>query len=212
MVFLLVLLLFILFIPVLLLFGFFHVVTTGFEKLGVAPELVFLILILMFLGSFINIPLGRKRFIEVEQPYFFGLMRRKMMAAQGLSINVGGAVIPLIIAVYFLFQIPFQEVGIAIALMTALAYATARIVPNKGIALPFLLPPIAAAFFAFLISPEFPAQVAFVSGVFGVLIGADLLHLPKVIKHGQGMLSIGGAGVFDGIFLVAIISSLLASL
>ncbi|MDP2663865.1 MAG: DUF1614 domain-containing protein, partial [bacterium] len=50
---------------------------------------------------------------------------------------------------------------------------------------------------------------AFVSGTLGVLIGADILNLRKIQRYG-GFLSIGGAGVFDGIFLVGVISALLA--
>ena len=45
----------------------------------------------------------------------------------------------------------------------------------------------------------------------GTLIGADLLHLREVYAEGCGMLSIGGAGTFDGIFLTAIVAALLAS-
>jgi uncharacterized membrane protein len=47
-----------------------------------------------------------------------------------------------------------------------------------------------------------------VAGTMGVLIGADILNLKKAQKYG-GFLSIGGAGVFDGIFLVGIVSALL---
>jgi len=39
-----------------------------------------------------------------------------------------------------------------------------------------------------------------------------VLHLPRVMREGQGIMSIGGAGVFDGIFLVAIIATFLAAL
>ena len=51
------------------------------------------------------------------------------------------------------------------------------------------------------------APVAYISGVMGTLLGADLLHigdLPAV-----GILSIGGAGVFDGIFLTGILAAFL---
>ncbi len=78
--------------------------------------------------------------------------------------------------------------------------------------LPVLLPVLFAVFFALFLAPEYAAQVAFSSGVLGVLIGADLLHLPLVLKRQGGMVSIGGAGVFDGIFLVGIISAFLAGL
>jgi uncharacterized membrane protein len=43
------------------------------------------------------------------------------------------------------------------------------------------------------------------------LIGADILNLRKINRMG-GVASIGGAGVFDGIFLVGIVSVLLTAL
>jgi len=52
--------------------------------------------------------------------------------------------------------------------------------------------------------------VAYISGVLGVLIGADLLNLKQLSKVGRGVMSIGGAGVFDGIYLVGIIAVLIA--
>jgi uncharacterized membrane protein len=44
------------------------------------------------------------------------------------------------------------------------------------------------------------------------LIGADLLNLGKVQGLGAPVASIGGAGTFDGIFLIGILAVLIASL
>jgi len=55
-----------------------------------------------------------------------------------------------------------------------------------------------------------PPAVAYISGVLGVFIGADLLNLKQLSKVGRGVMSIGGAGVFDGIYLVGIIAVLIA--
>jgi uncharacterized membrane protein len=54
--------------------------------------------------------------------------------------------------------------------------------------------------------------VAFVAGVIGVLIGADLLNLPKLADIGARAASIGGAGTFDGIFLTGILSVVLVAI
>ena len=93
--------------------------------------------------------------------------------------------------------------------MIILTKFLARVIPGKGITLPFFIPPIFSAVFALVLAPEFAAPTAFVGGVLGTLIGADILNLRKARKYG-GYLSIGGAGVFDGIFLVGIVSTLLA--
>jgi uncharacterized membrane protein len=61
-----------------------------------------------------------------------------------------------------------------------------------------------------MLSPGFTAPTAFISGVLGTLIGADILNLKRAQKISPGLISIGGAGVFDGIFLIGIVSALLA--
>ncbi|MGD0979199.1 MAG: DUF1614 domain-containing protein [Candidatus Bathyarchaeia archaeon] len=53
-------------------------------------------------------------------------------------------------------------------------------------------------------------MIAYVSGVLGTLIGADLSNLNRIPKLGAPVASIGGAGTFDGIFLTGIIAVLLA--
>jgi uncharacterized membrane protein len=53
-------------------------------------------------------------------------------------------------------------------------------------------------------------MVAYISGTLGVLIGADLLHLRHLAALRSPVVSIGGAGTFDGIFLTGIIAVLLA--
>jgi len=205
---------FILFFPILFILGYFHIVTIGFEKLGFSPEATILILLAILIGSSINIPLGRQKLVQVETPTFFGLFRQPRIKAQGVAINFGGAVIPVLISLYFLYLgwrqgFSLGPVLIAIILMIIIAKFLARIIPGRGITLPFFIPPLFAVLFALILSPSFAAPTAFISGVLGTLIGADILNLKKVQKYG-GFISIGGAGVFDGIFLVGMVSALLA--
>jgi len=206
-------LLFIITLPFLLILGFFHIVSLSFERLGLSPEAAVAVLFLMLVGSLVNIPLGRRRLGEVEQPALFGLFQRKpRLVAQGLSINVGGAIIPIALAIYFLSFVPLQPTLIVTFLMVIISYRLARFVPGKGVAIPALYPAILSAIFAFVAAPDFAAPIAFVAGVFGVLLGADLLNLPKIQRETAGVMSIGGAGVFDGIFFIAIVAALLAGL
>ena len=44
----------------------------------------------------------------------------------------------------------------------------------------------------------------------GPLIGADLFNLRKITKISAGVVSIGGAGTFDGIVVSGILAALLA--
>ncbi len=208
-------LLFILFLPVLFILGYFHFVTIGFEKLGIPLEMTTFLLLAILITSAINIPLTKKKIIYVEEARFFGLWRGRKFKTQGVAINLGGAIIPILLSFYFLFLSWRQGLGlksflVAIILMIIVSKFLARVVPGRGISLPALAPPIFSAIFALILSPDFAAPLAFVAGVLGTLIGADILNLKKVQKSG-GFVSIGGAGVFDGIFLVGIISALLAS-
>ena len=54
--------------------------------------------------------------------------------------------------------------------------------------------------------------IAYVSGVLGTLIGADLTNLDRIANLGAPVASIGGAGIFDGVFLTGIVAVLLARL
>lgn len=208
----LVILFLILAIPFLVVLGFFHVVADSFESFGLAPGMVLAVLVGMLIGSFFNIPLGRRKLVETEERRFFGLVRRRVMQAQGLSINVGGAIVPMALAVYLLPRVPLQETLLASALMVTICFTMAKAVPGKGITIPLVFPALFATIFALILAFEAAAPVAFIAGVFGVIIGADLLHLPKIMRDNQGVMSIGGAGVFDGIFLVAIIAAFLSGL
>ncbi len=206
---------FILFLPILFILGYFHVVTVGFEKLGFSSETTILLLLAILIGSSINIPLGRQKLVQVEEPVFFGLFRQPRIKSQGIAVNLGGVVIPVLISLYFLYLgwrqgFSLEPILIAVILMIIIAKLSARIIPGRGIVLPFFIPPLFAVIFALILSPGFAAPTAFISGVLGTLIGADLLNLRKVQKISPGFLSIGGAGVFDGIFLVGMVSALLA--
>jgi uncharacterized membrane protein len=67
-----------------------------------------------------------------------------------------------------------------------------------------------AALLALLFAPSDAAPVAFIAGVAGPLIGADLLHLKEIEQSAVGIASIGGAGTFDGIVLSGIVAAYLA--
>jgi len=213
---LLIFLAFILFLPILFLLVYFHIVTVGFEKLGISPEVTIFLLFLILIGSAINIPLTEKKLVYTEQPRFFELFRVPKIEVQGIAINFGGAILPILLSFYFLFlawkgSFDLKPIFIATILMILICKFLARIIPGVGISLPFFIPPIFSAIFALILAPEFAAPCAFVVGVLGTLIGADILNLRKIQKYG-GFLSIGGAGVFDGIFLVGIVSALLAGI
>ena len=73
-----------------------------------------------------------------------------------------------------------------------------------------LIPPVVAALVGWVLGAAHPDGVAYISGVLGTLIGADIMNLGKLRDLGAPVASIGGAGTFDGIFLTGIVAVLLA--
>jgi len=127
---------------------------------------------------------------------------------QVIAINVGGCIIPFVLVLYVLRRAPIAKTITATAISSLIMYLLARPVPGLGVQIPIFIPPLVAVTLGYLFSPRNPVPVAYTSGVLGVIIGADLMNLCNLT--GGGVMSIGGAGVYDGIFLVGIISAFLA--
>jgi uncharacterized membrane protein len=199
------------FLLIILLLLFFNVVTFSFEKLGVSPQLAMIVLFLTLIGSLINIPIG-KRTTEYTRHVRFGWFEIPVQEESGLAINLGGAIIPAALSFYLLTKAPLLPTLISMALMILICKFLTRPVPGRGLAIPMFIPPLCAALFAVLLAGDFAAPVAYISGVLGTLIGGDLLNLGKAKRLGSGIVSIGGAGVFDGIFLVGVFSVILTAI
>jgi uncharacterized membrane protein len=203
---------------------FFGAISIAFENIGFTPFIIFLILIGTLIGSFINIPLLKLRttipVIREENVSWFGVTYRIPQVEYGeaitvVAVNVGGALIPTGVSIYLLSKSSISTIILSLIGVLAVALVThsvARPVKGVGIATPVFIPPIAAAVTALILSPAQPRTIAYVAGVLGTLIGADLLNLRKIPKLGAPVASIGGAGTFDGVFLTGIIAVLLAGL
>lgn len=171
-----------------------------------------LVFVMIAIGSLINIPLYEREGRIVEQRYsFFGFIytvRRRTRIV--IAVNVGGCIIPVLLSAKLLASMNLNAFLLSFAVTTLVTYLFARPVPGVGIAVPMFLPPVVSALSAFLSAQLFslPAvdipRLAFSAGVLGSLVGADLLHLNEIEKVGSGVVSIGGAGTFDGIFLTGI--------
>ncbi|WP_363347379.1 DUF1614 domain-containing protein [Methylocystis echinoides] len=192
-----------------------------YVQLGVSPGTAVYLLLASLIGSYINIPLGTlgsERYLRQEEIiYYFGVpyVAPRISAAPEviLAVNVGGAVIPTVLSIYLLSKNKLWGRGlIAAACVAAVCYAYAEPVRGIGIALPIFVGPLAATLVALLISWRHAAPLAYAGGSLGVLIGADLMNFDKLTRLGAPVLSIGGAGTFDGIFMTGVLSVLLASL
>lgn len=200
-------------IPFLIFTFFFQVAAFSFTKLGLSQQSAILLFSLSLIGGFINIPVSRQQFwLQKERPFSFPFFfyYPPRLQEQVIAVNVGGAIIPVLFSLYLLAHTPFLPIFLATVVVTISAKLLARPVPGVGISLPAFIPPLVAAAMAMIFAHNNAAPVAYISGVWGTLIGADLLNIHRFRELGAQALSIGGAGVFDGIFLVGVVAALLA--
>ncbi|MDD3493197.1 MAG: DUF1614 domain-containing protein [Candidatus Thermoplasmatota archaeon] len=204
---------------VLVVMIFVGAINQAFQALGFPPWTALLLLLGVLGGSFVNIPVwtvsGRRERYAVDAHFPFRGVREIEEGSTTIHVNLGGAVIPVVMSVYLLTRLPwalFPHLLFATAFIALVCYQLARPVRGVGIAMPALVPPLLASLTALILVPQRAMIIAFVSGVLGVLLGADLLHLPQLRKVGAPAASIGGAGTFDGIFLTGVLSVLLVAM
>jgi uncharacterized membrane protein len=188
--------------------------------LGFHPLTVLMILFASLIGSAINLPLVQlpeERVVSREIVEIMGVPFLAPVAVDWpgtiLAINVGGAVIPILVSFYLVVRYRLWVSGlIAIAVVAFFVHRWATPIPGLGISVPTFLPPLLAAAAALVLSRRYAAPLAYIGGCIGVLVGADLLNLGLLRSLGAPVASIGGAGTFDGVFLTGVIAVLLASL
>jgi uncharacterized membrane protein len=192
----------------------------AFMRLGLSSRVAIFLLLASLIGSYVNIPvatLPERQILSGQEMEFFGMRYAVPVVIDWpgtvIAINVGGALIPILVSLYLLGKYRLWGLGIlATACVAGLCYYLAHPVRGVGIALPTFVPGIAAAILALLFSRPYAAPLAYIAGSLGTLIGADLLNLGLVQGLGAPVASIGGAGTFDGIFVTAIVAVLIAGI
>lgn len=192
----------------------------AYMRLGIGPGAALLLLFGSLIGSYFNIPitvLPAETVRSGEIVDFFGMRYVVPLVTQWpgtvLAVNVGGAVIPAVMSTYLVLRYRlWLKAIVAIVAIAILMHMSATPVQGVGIAVPVFAPIVATAILAFLLSREYAAQLAYIGGSIGTLIGADLLNLDRIGGLGAPVASIGGAGTFDGIFLTGILAVLLAGI
>lgn len=201
------------------------------QTLGIPQEYFWAVVLLSLIGSYVNLPLvvleSEKPVTHKEEVDAFGVTWMVPEVDAGprqtlVMINLGGGIIPALISLYLLaFSIPacspdplmtYLKALAVLVVVTLSTHQSAQIVEGLGITTPAWGPPTMTAFVVMLInhlSPvTCPAQIAYVGGTLGALIGADFMNLHRIAGVGP-VVSIGGAGTFDGVYLTGIVSVLL---
>ncbi|MGO9803599.1 MAG: DUF1614 domain-containing protein [Steroidobacteraceae bacterium] len=191
-----------------------RLLTFASASMGLASHTMIGVLLLSFLGSYINIPvayLPEQHMTRAAVVSFFGMPYvvpvMRTAPATILAINVGGAVIPTVLSLYLMLRNQLFALSIAGTAVVALAcHLLARPEPGIGIAEPIFVPTMVTAVVALLLSRRHAGALAYICGSLGTLIGADLMNLSRIRGLGAPVASIGGAGTFDGIFVIGLLS------
>jgi uncharacterized membrane protein len=213
----------ILIIPLL----FLGLVGAAFMRLGFSWVAALAVILLMLFGSFVNIPLYRikRDMIRVESGAFTyageGVpLTRSMVWETVVSLNLGGAVIPVAVSAYLIFRAVYiagtailWTVAAGTLIVAIIVWLSTRSMPGYGLRAPIFIPGLAAVLCGILLtgSAGLSAGVtAFVAGTAGTLAGAGIARLPHIREMEIPEVSIGGSGMFGAIFLACLLSALVA--
>jgi len=205
---------------VLAFLALLRVLQFAYSQLGIAPRYFFTWLFLSLAGSYVNLPIMRfapEQMTRLEEIPFYGvpyvIPSVETWPGTILAINVGGAIIPVLLSLVLIVKNNlYRNAAWGVAVLSLACYLLAEPVPGLGIAIPVFYPPVIAAIVALLLSRRFAAPLAYVCGSLGTLIGADLMHLADFRGLGAPVVSIGGAGTFDAIFVSALLGVLIAGI
>ncbi len=136
-----------------------------------------------------------------------------------VGLSVGGAIIPALICASFLVRkrVGVGEAFIGITIVAYVTYTITRAEEGVGIVADVPLafaPALAAGMYSlsvFWVDINRAARLAYTSGVLGTLIGADVLRLGEMLSfdapsEGFAVLSVGGANIFDMVYLTGVIA------
>ena len=197
-------------IPILALYFGYLILTKAFRYMGFSSFEAFIIVVASIIFGFPIIIFG------------LNISNITLFSYNGwiIGINTSGAIIPIILSIFLIFKkkINLTHILIGIIIVTIVTFLVTKAEPEKGIVsyFPYWLLP---AFFASISSIILlrkdvirGAPLAYISSTFGVLIGADFLHLPELLRYPPTRVGttaiIGGAFVLDMIFITGVIAVL----
>ena len=198
----------------LLLVGFvlFLVLTRAFRDMGLSTAEAVVIIV----GSFL---LGQGILDDVVGVPFSNLPLMTY-GSWRVGVNLGGAVVPLLLCLYLIWKLrlSWRRLLFGILLVGVVAYLVTVPDPARGIVSRFpwwLLPVVVASLCSVVLlwgQRRKAAPFAYIIGVCGVLLGADLLHLYTLLNTAipaPRTAVIGGASVFDMVFTTGLLAVLL---
>lgn len=208
--------LFFILLPILVLYFIYFIITKAFNDMGFSRlEAIIIVFVCFLLGSgIIDEYLG----INVSNIPLFRYHTNWMV-----GINIGGAVIPILLSVYLHIKNRLKPVMIllGIGIVAIVTFFVTSPDPEKGIVSTFpywMLPIVVASVVSIMLTwgeKKKTASFAYVIGTLGVLLGADGFHLMSLLQYETQttrIAVIGGASVFDMVFITGILAVFLDGL
>jgi uncharacterized membrane protein len=197
----------------------------GFETVGFTLSETLLIFIgstILFLTSFPSILLyfrGTLGFGIIDVPFgvllFWGMIAVGPKNELAVGFDLAGFLIPFFISLKMMIdhRSPIRASFVGVSVITVFCYLSSWYVAGEGVVIRNIYAiAIAASIVGIALSKKQWASVgpiAYVSGSLGVLLGADVVRIGDILSYhpsGFAFASIGGAGVYDAIFLVGVIA------
>jgi uncharacterized membrane protein len=181
-------------VGVLVYFGIAHRIL---DRMRLTDKQALLFIAAIIVGSFIDIP----------------IMRTPVQ----LSINVGGALLPALLAIWLIFKADETaervRAIVAAILVAASVYLGSRYLqsePENMFLDPKLIYGVSAGMIAYLAGRS--RRSAFIGGVLGIVL-SDIIHMVTIIRLGiPGTTDIGGAGAFDVVIIAGVVAVMVAEL
>lgn len=181
-------------VGVLVYFGVAHRIL---DRMRLTDKQALLFIGAVIVGSFIDIP----------------LMRTPVQ----VSMNVGGALLPIILSIWLIFKADETAervrailAAILVAVAVSLGSRYLPYEPENMFLDPKIIYGISAGLIAYLAGRS--RRSAFIGGVLGIVL-SDIVHMVTIIGLGiPGTTDIGGAGAFDVVMIAGIVAVMIAEL
>lgn len=176
---------------------YFGIAQRILDRMRLTDKQALLFIVGIVLGSFVDIPI--------------------MSDPVNLTVNVGGALLPALLAVWLIFTADETaervRAIIASVLVAAAVYLGSLYLPYEPENMfldPKLIYGISAGLIAYLAGRS--RRSAFIGGVLGIIL-SDIVHLVTIYRAGiPGTTAIGGAGAFDVVIIAGIVAVMIAEL
>lgn len=181
-----------LFVSLLIYFG---VAQRVLDRLRLSDRTALVMVAALVIGGFINIPLPAGPNLEA-------------------SLNIGGSVVPLILAGYLITRTSSKEKLRALAGVAATAaavYLTGLLLgaePENMFVDPLYVYPVVAGLVAYLIGRS--RRGAFIAATVGILLVDAVSYVSLMATGTPGAVLIGGGGAFDAVVIAGLLAVLLA--